>query len=194
MDNESKKGKRTSLSEELIRSWHTLKNGDLSPLKIFRMSNRKVWWKCDSGHEWQAIISNRAGRNKTGCPFCSGKKATKSNNLAILFPQLLSEWHPERNETVHPEEVLPYSHKKVWWKCGKGHEWQTGIAYRTKQGSGCPYCSGRSVGSDNSLAALYPLLAKEWHPEKNGALRSGPGNLNKPLSGESATVDGPTGR
>ena len=26
------------------------------------------------------------------------------------------------------------------------------------------------------------------------ALRSGPGNLNKPLSGESATVDGPTGR
>jgi hypothetical protein len=24
--------------------------------------------------------------------------------------------------------------------------------------------------------------------------RSGPGNLNKPISGESATVDGPTGR
>lgn len=170
MGNESKKGKRTSLTEELIRSWHTLKNGDLSPLKIFSMSNRKVWWKCDRGHEWQAIISNRAGRNKTGCPFCSGKKATKSNNLAILYPQLLSEWHSERNEALYPKEILPYSHKKVWWKCDKGHEWQAGIAYRTKQRSGCPYCSGRSVGSDNSLAALYPSLAKEWHPEKNGAL------------------------
>jgi hypothetical protein len=30
--------------------------------------------------------------------------------------------------------------------------------------------------------------------EENLVARSGPGNLNKPLSGESATVDGPTGR
>ena len=172
MNNESPKGKGNSLSEELIRSWHLLRNGAFSPSKISRMSSRKVWWKCDKGHEWQAVIANRSGQNKTGCPFCAGKKATEGNNLAQLFPYLLSEWHFERNQTDHPEDVLPFSHRKVWWKCEKGHEWKTGIAYRTKQGSGCPYCSGRSVGSDNSLAALYPLLAKEWHPEKNGALSS----------------------
>ncbi|MBQ4587207.1 MAG: zinc-ribbon domain-containing protein, partial [Clostridia bacterium] len=34
------------------------------------------------------------------------------------------------------------SHKKAWWKCDKGHEWQARIASRNK-GSGCPYCSGR---------------------------------------------------
>ncbi|MDN5941257.1 MAG: hypothetical protein L0H94_05175 [Nitrospira sp.] len=164
----TKRGK--GLSEELLRSWHVLKNGELSAFKISSMSNRKVWWTCDKGHEWQAIVANRSGKNKTGCPFCAGKKATEPNNLAALFPQLLTEWNFGKNKTIRPDDLLPYSHKKVWWKCEKDHEWKTGIAYRTKQGSGCPYCSGRSVGSDNSLAALYPLLAQEWHAEKNGVL------------------------
>lgn len=170
MNDEAIKENSKSLSEDLLRSWHTLKNGELSPLKISRMSNRKVWWTCDKGHEWQAVVANRSGKNKTGCPFCAGKKATETNNLATRFPQLLAEWNVEKNKTIRPEDLLPYSHRKVWWKCEKGHEWETGIAYRTKQGSGCPYCCGRFVGSDNSLAALYPLLAQEWHAEKNGAL------------------------
>lgn len=38
-----------------------------SNLKI--KSNKKVWWKCKNGHEWQAIISNRTNKNQ-GCPFC----------------------------------------------------------------------------------------------------------------------------
>ncbi|MFH1146744.1 MAG: zinc-ribbon domain-containing protein [Pseudomonadota bacterium] len=159
-----------SLSEELVKSWHPQKNGGLAPLGLSPMSNKKVWWICAKGHEWQAAINNRAGRNKTGCPYCAGKRTTKDNNLAVLFPDLLSEWHFDKNESMKPEQALPYSHKKVWWRCSKGHEWRTGIAYRTKQKSGCPYCSGRSVGTDNSLAALYPELVKEWHPEKNAGL------------------------
>ena len=163
-------GDHKGLSEELVKSWHPMKNGGLSPLQFSSMSNKNVWWQCEKGHEWQAAISNRSGINKTGCPYCSGKKATKDNCLAALFPELLSEWHFEKNALLSPERILPYSHKKVWWQCDKGHEWQTGIAYRTKQKSGCPYCSGRSVGIDNSLAILYPGLADQWHAEKNGRL------------------------
>ena len=61
------------------------------------------------------------------------------------------------------------SHKKVWWLCKKGHEWEARINNRSK-GSGCLYCSGRIVTKQHSLETLNPELAKEWHLRKNGAL------------------------
>jgi hypothetical protein len=36
--------------------------------------------------------------------------------------------------------------------------------------TGCPYCSNKKVSKTNSLAALYPELATQWHPTKNGDL------------------------
>jgi hypothetical protein len=155
---------------ELSKSWHPYKNGTQSPHQVSPYSNKCVWWKCEKGHEWQATISNRTGKNKTGCPYCSGSKPTADRNLAVLFPEVLKEWHYPKNNDLNPENISPYSHKKVWWKCEKGHEWQTGIAYRTKQKSGCPYCSGRAAGADNSLQILYPDLAREWHPTKNSTI------------------------
>ena len=31
-------------------------------------SERRVWWKCSEGHEWQAYVHNRSRGTK--CPFC----------------------------------------------------------------------------------------------------------------------------
>lgn len=40
------------------------------------------------------------------------------------------------------------------------------------QNTGCSICAGREVAAGvNDLATLYPQLAKEWHPEKNGTLK-----------------------
>lgn len=69
---------------------------------------------------------------------------------------------------------MPFgSREVVWWKCkAAGHEWEARISSRTRQGQGCPYCSGRRVIPDEtSLAARYPALAKRWHPSKNNALK-----------------------
>ena len=43
--------------------------------------------------------------------------------------QLMSEWNWEKNDEVNlnPEESSLGSHKKAWWKCSKGHEWQATI-------------------------------------------------------------------
>lgn len=155
---------------ELVISWHPHKNGGLTPYKVAPKSNQKVWWLCEQKHEWQAAIASRTGQNKTGCPVCSGRKPTDNNNLAVLFPHLLEEWDYVKNGTNRPHDFLPNSHKIIWWKCKKGHEWQTRIVYRSRQASGCPYCSGRLVGTDNSFGLLYPTLANEWHPVKNGEL------------------------
>jgi hypothetical protein len=42
---------------------------------------------------------------------------------------------------------------------------------RTKRGDkGCPYCAGRRASTKNSLATVFPEIAAEWHPTKNGEL------------------------
>jgi hypothetical protein len=152
---------------ELAKQWHPTKNGDLKPAHFSSGSNKKVWWLCSKGYEWSAQISNRAKGG--GCPYCSGRKSSKDNNLAEKNPELAKQWHPIKNEALSPSNVMPNSHKKVWWLCSKGHEWPATIASQTN-GSGCPECIGRKVGQDNNLTVKNPKLAKQWHPIKNEAL------------------------
>jgi len=61
------------------------------------------------------------------------------------------------------------SSKKVWWFCSKGHEWQATVASRTR-GRRCAHCFGKFASLSNCLAVMNPVLAKEWHPTKNGNL------------------------
>ena len=85
-------------------------------------------------------------------------------------PELLREWHPAKNAPLTPEGITYGSKRSVWWKCKKGHEWQTAV-YTRAAGSGCPYCAGRKVlPGFNDLATLEPKVAAQWHPTLNGAL------------------------
>ena len=73
------------LKPKLAKEWHPSKNDDLSPEHVRPGSNKKVWWMCDKGHEWEAQIVNRSKVKGTSCPFCSGKRASAENNLQILI-------------------------------------------------------------------------------------------------------------
>jgi hypothetical protein len=150
---------------ELCNEWHYEKNGELLPQNIKPKSGKKVWWICNQGHEWQTKICTRTSQS-TGCPYCSGKYATKENNLTFTFPDVAREWCFQKNGGLLPEDVKPQSGRKVWWKCKKGHEWQARIADRTR-GSICPFCSGRKATNENNLAMLNHDLTKQWHPNKN---------------------------
>ena len=62
--------------------------------------------------------------------------------------------------------------QKAWWRCPNGHEYQSRVSARAHQNDGCPICAGKTViAGVNDLATLYPNLAKEWHPTKNGDLK-----------------------
>jgi hypothetical protein len=89
--------------------------------------------------------------------------------LPQINPMLAKEWHPTKNGVLTPLNVTRGSSKRVWWLCSKGHEWQAIVSNRIN-GSGCPYCAGRTVCYDNCLQTVNPRLAKEWHPNKNGSL------------------------
>ncbi|MBQ8289499.1 MAG: hypothetical protein IJY01_01330 [Clostridia bacterium] len=154
----------------LAQEWNYEKNGSLRPEHILANSSKKVWWKCEKGHEWQAIIASR--NTGGGCPICINRKILKGyNDLKTLNPQLASEWNYKNNGNLKPEDFASNSGKKVWWKCDKGHEWQATIDSRNN-GVGCPYCAGQIVVKGvNDLATVNPKLAGEWNCEKNGDLK-----------------------
>jgi len=157
-----------ALRPDLAGQWHPSRNGAETPFDVAPQSNRKRWWLCARGHEWQAQVCHRAAGS--GCPYCAGKKACPDNSLAALRPGLAVEWHPTRNGAKTPSGFTPGSNKVVWWQCAAGHEWATTIASRAS-GCGCPFCANQKASPDNCLATVAPELAAEWHPTKNGGLR-----------------------
>tara|TARA_X000000950_G_scaffold201273_1_gene242331 strand:- start:333 stop:2186 length:1854 start_codon:yes stop_codon:yes gene_type:complete len=54
---------------KLLSEIHPTKNGDFDPSKVSYGTNLKIWWKCDMGHEWEAVIKNRS--RGAGCPHCN---------------------------------------------------------------------------------------------------------------------------
>ena len=156
----------------LLRQWHSTKNGDLRPESVVEGSHKKAWWICDKGHEWQARISTRV-KEQTGCPVCTNRRLSPGeNDLNTLFPHLAKEWNTAKNGNLAPEQVMPWSRRKVWWVCKKGHEWEASLTARTRNGTGCPYCARRHViPGENDLSSCYPEIASQWHPAKNGTLK-----------------------
>ena len=83
----------------------------------------------------------------------------------------MEQWCDEKNGPLKPTQVFTGSTQKIWWKCNKGHEWETTIKHRS-YGKGCPYCSGRyPIKGKTDLANINPNLAREWNYEKNGDLK-----------------------
>lgn len=166
-------GKLESLAQhnpELIKEWHPLKNGKLTPSDVTAGSAKKVWWKCPnaSDHEWQAVVHQRVAGSQ--CPFCVSRRTAESGSLFKTHFDLLKEWDYEKNKTISPKQVSAGSGQYAWWKCSKGHEWKTRINHRVA-GRGCPYCSGLKPSPTYNLLFLNPELSKEWNYQKNGKLK-----------------------
>jgi len=161
------------IKPELAKEWHPTKNGKLTPDEVTAGSHKKVWWLGSCGHEWEAIVKSRyAGR---GCPYCSSRLLLKGfNDLTTRYPEYLTEWDYDRNTEIDPSEILPGSHKEVWWKCREGHSWQASPNHRISKGRGCPYCAHnpRVLPGENDLETVFPELLKEWDYEKNSILPS----------------------
>jgi hypothetical protein len=161
---------------EIASEWNYDKNGILLPDMFSYGAQDKVWWMCSLGHEYQATIGSRTNM-KSGCPYCAGKALLSGfNDLATLNPGLAKEWDYEKNKGLKngdgidvstPDKVTAHTKQKVWWKCNKGHSWNTDVSGRSR-GNGCPICSHQKVLKGfNDLATSNPELAKEWNFDKN---------------------------
>ena len=156
--------------EKLLEEWDVGRNDPATPRDVSYGSRKKVWWRCEKGHSWQAAVYTRTGGG-AGCPVCAGKASlTGENDLAARCPGLARQWHPTLNGALTPEQVLPGSHRLAWWICERGHVWRAQVKSRVS-GCGCPVCAGRKViPGENDLASRFPEIAAQWHPVRNGSL------------------------
>ena len=162
-----------TLNPDLAKEWNYAKNKNLQPTEIALNYNKKVWWVCNKGHEWEAAPNTR---KISGCPYCSNRAVLSGyNDLATTNPDLVKEWNRDKN-TLTPEGVTAGSQKKVWWKCHTcGHEWQAIISNRVRK-TGCPVCGKAKqlesfatnvLAARGSLRETCPDLISEWDYEKN---------------------------
>ena len=81
---------------------------------------------------------------------------------------MAKEWS-DRNLPLTPDQVMPFSRKKLWWRCPFGHEWQATANSRSR-GSSCTICQNKKVVPGlNDLPTRYPKLISEWG-DNNGTL------------------------
>ncbi len=136
---------------------------------------------CDCGKECNVkAYSLISGRTKScGCYQTANNTRTKvalmrSGSIAEKYPELLLEWHYEKNDK-NPTEVPCGSDYKAWWVCKKcGNEYQTRVSHRINNHA-CPFCSNPPkkikigfndlktfCGSNNMI-----YLLKEWDYHNN---------------------------
>ncbi len=155
----------------LLAQWDSQANLSLTPETIPYGSTRKVWWRCEKGHEWCVSVQSRT-LDGTGCPVYAGRVILPGeNDMASQFPEVAREWHPTKNGSLLPSQVTPACKRRVWWICPRGHEYVAAVGMRTMRNSGCPYCAGKKVlAGFNDLATTQPEIAAQWHPTLNGVL------------------------
>ena len=164
----------------LLKEWDYDLNV-VEPNEIPRTYKKKAYWKCAKGHVWEATVYNRV--NGTGCPICNTGNNVKRNKMTLAEwchknnSTLCEEWNYEKNLNNTPQSVTYGSHKKVWWKCAKGHEWEAVVKSRIYN-HGCPYCSRtnkKTIKGENDLETWCKQnkkedILEEWDYLQNGDL------------------------
>lgn len=176
--------KSRSLLREFPRiaaEWHPTRNGMQKPEDINPGSKIPAWWLCKKcGHEWRVRPGHRT-TGGTGCPNCAAiGRANKvrtpkpGKSLAEVYPDLIKILHPDRNGDLDLYQINAGAKLLVWWLCPDcGHAWST----ENPRNAACRPCGIKRMAltrttpaPGESLSDLYPLIASEWHPTKNGEL------------------------
>jgi hypothetical protein len=129
------------------------------PAAIVAGSNERRRWRCDFGHEWDALVFSRA-RDGRGCPYCARHWVTPGvNDLATLHPEIARELVGEDPSTLHSG-----SHRRMTWQCENGHVWQAQVSKRTAKSnpSGCPGCAPRGGFDVTEPGYLYLVEHEPW--------------------------------
>ena len=155
------------LHPELLDEYSS--ENDIDPYDVFPNSANSVLWKCtsDSSHpSWEATFAERhVGGAK--CPVCFPRQVVPDvNTFAAIYPEFL-HMYSDKNER-DPNTFHYRSSVRFWWICQEcGNEFSATCSSVVEGTYSCPYCNDRKVDPErNSLAAIYPELAKYWH-ERN---------------------------
>lgn len=150
---------------QLSAEWNYEKNGGLTPSSVIAGTSKKVWWKCQKGHEWEASIDSRnSGRS---CPFCSNNRILEGHNdLLTTHPEIAEQWDYKKNKKSPSEVMAGSNNKKYWFICPKGHSYQATLLSR-KNGTNCPICAMERHTSFPEKAIFYYIKKHFIGAEEN---------------------------
>lgn len=151
---------------ESAEEWDYCLN-DILPHQISPASNKKFWFQCKECSEfYEQRIDSRA-KNKR-CPYCSGRKVSKNNNLAVTDPSIALEWDLDNN-LLYCNEVTRGSQKIVGWICQvteEKHRYSEKIANRTGPTQyGC-HCKDKSYKQTVGGHEYFVQICSEVHNNK----------------------------
>lgn len=112
----------------------------------------------------------------------SNSRCLPEKSIKALCSEMMTEWN---EPSININEISPYSHMIVHWKCnkcgyGKDGEWCTRPVDRINYKSGCPFCGynvftgtfvkqyNNTIFNGNSLLDMYKdLIELEWDFDRN---------------------------
>jgi hypothetical protein len=158
--------------QQVLKGWNDLQSKfpdiaaeayEWDPSTVTAGTKQKKDWKCKEGHIYTSAVIGRTDRGN-GCPFCSGHQVLAGfNDLKTKFPDIAEEVY-----MWDPTTVVAGTMQKKDWKCTKGHLYSSIVVSRTRNGNGCPVCSGYQVlAGFNDLKTKFPDIAAEaygWDP------------------------------
>ena len=114
------------------------------PSDYYLNSNKCVWFDCDKCcHNFYKKIADV--NSNSWCPYCANQKLCHNNECKSCFEKSFashekSKFWSEKNENK-PNEVALNSHKKFWFDCECGHQFESNLLNINKANNWCPYCS-----------------------------------------------------
>lgn len=126
---------------ERINEWNFERNTNFNIYDITYQSSKKVWWKCNEGHEWEALVKNRRNQ-KSVCPIC---KTGYSRTVSIGINDMWTTNPVMASYLLNSENGYKYtqgSGVRLDWKCLDCGEIvknkKISVVYR--KGISCPVC------------------------------------------------------
>lgn len=157
--------------------WHPTLNGERSPDNTNSSSHDRAWWTCaDCRKAYEASVSAKSN-GRLRCRACATVRAAQTRatarpgeSIADLLPDLIAEWDWKGNPDLDPRTIRPTSTLRVSWRCSScGASYKARVANKASGTPGCSPCVTRRVAEklrrveyEESLAARYPAIAKEW--------------------------------
>lgn len=154
---------------EVVAEWDAEGNGGTLPSEVHFGSKMRARWVCGAcGFSWEAAVAARTAAG-SGCPACAGQALFRGvNDLATVRPDLAAAWHPERNGSLGPADVVAGGAASVWWLCPRcGASWKSQLCNRVRgRRPLCPECSRREGAAKRlrpvrcvETGAAYPCAA-----------------------------------
>jgi very-short-patch-repair endonuclease len=159
------------------------KNCDVKLRQVFKQSNKKYWFDCECGHQFQSVLSNITSLQHSWCSYCSNKKLCEKKDCPSCFENSFAshekaKYWSEKNGDVKSIQVFKSANIKYWFDCDTcGHQFDSALSNITSlKSSWCPYCSNKKLCEkedcpscfENSFASHEK--AKYWS-EKNGDVK-----------------------